>query len=91
MVCDIAEYACDCRCRLCELNVARQVFSVSTSPAVQSAWARGQAVSVHGLIYDVATGLIRRLVGPIHTPVSQLALSLYNLFYGYAAHPVWLG
>jgi hypothetical protein len=52
-------------CRLCELNVLRQVFHVATSPVVASAWSEGQELHVYGLIYDVADGHLRKLAGPI--------------------------
>lgn len=47
--------------RLCELNVQEQVRNVCDSTVVQDAWARGQALSVHGWIYDVEDGLLRDL------------------------------
>src|SRR5688500_2354578 len=47
--------------RLCELNVADQVRHVCQTTIVQEAWSRGQAVAVHGWIYDVADGLLRDL------------------------------
>ncbi|HLU26131.1 MAG TPA: carbonate dehydratase [Longimicrobiales bacterium] len=47
--------------RLCELNVIAQVENVSRTPVVQDAWARGQTLAVHGVIYDVADGLLRDL------------------------------
>ena len=47
--------------RLCELNVADQVRHVCQTTIMQEAWARGQAVAVHGWIYDVADGLLRDL------------------------------
>lgn len=47
--------------RLCELNVVEQVHHVCQTTIVQDAWARGQALSVHGWIYDVADGLLRDL------------------------------
>lgn len=47
--------------RLCELNVAEQVVNVSQTTIVQEAWARGQALSVHGWVYDVGDGLLRDL------------------------------
>ena len=53
---------------LCELNVVHQVFNVATSPVVQAAWARGQPLSVHGLIYSLADGLLRELVDPVTCP-----------------------
>jgi carbonic anhydrase len=53
---------------LCELNVVHQVFNVATSPVVQAAWARGQPLSVHGLIYSLADGLLQELVPPVTCP-----------------------
>jgi carbonic anhydrase len=47
--------------RLCELNVREQVLNVSQTTIVRDAWDRGQALSVHGVIYDVADGLLRDL------------------------------
>lgn len=45
--------------RLCELNVIEQVANVCQTPIVQSAWERGQTLSVHGWIYGLADGLLR--------------------------------
>ncbi len=47
--------------RLCELNVVEQVVHVSQTTIVQDAWARGQALSVHGWIYALRDGLLRDL------------------------------
>lgn len=47
--------------RLCELNVMRQVRNVAADLFVQEAWARGQAVQVHGWIYALRNGLITDL------------------------------
>ncbi len=47
--------------RLCELNVVRQVRNVVADVFVQDAWARGQALSVHGWVYSLATGLVNDL------------------------------
>jgi carbonic anhydrase len=47
--------------RLCELNVIEQVVNVSQTTVVRDAWARGQALSVHGWIYDLHDGLLRDL------------------------------
>ena len=47
--------------RLCELNVIEQVLNVSQTTVVREAWSRGQALAVHGWIYDVADGLLRDL------------------------------
>lgn len=47
--------------RLCELNVARQVENVATNLIVTDAWARGQALQVHGWVYSIANGLVTDL------------------------------
>jgi carbonic anhydrase len=47
--------------RLCELNVRRQVKNVASDVFVSDAWARGQALSVHGWVYSLATGLVNDL------------------------------
>ena len=47
--------------RLCELNVIEQVANVCQTTVVRDAWARGQALAVHGWIYDLKDGIIRDL------------------------------
>ncbi|MEP6938064.1 MAG: carbonate dehydratase [Chthoniobacterales bacterium] len=47
--------------RLCELNVVEQVTNVARTDSVRNAWARGQLLTLHGWIYDVADGLLRDL------------------------------
>jgi len=47
--------------RLAELNVEAQVANVCHTTIVQDAWARGQAVTIHGWIYALADGLLRDL------------------------------
>lgn len=47
--------------RLCELNVIRQVKNVASDVFVQDAWARGQALNVHGWVYALGNGLVRDL------------------------------
>ncbi len=46
---------------LCELNVIEQVANVSHTTVVQSAWKRGQKLSVHGLIYGIKDGILKDL------------------------------
>jgi carbonic anhydrase len=46
---------------LCALNVIEQVVNVSQTTIVRDAWARGQALAVHGWIYDLRDGLLRDL------------------------------
>ena len=47
--------------RLCELNVAEQVANVCQTTIVEDAWARGQPLTVHGLVYRLEDGLLRDL------------------------------
>ena len=47
--------------RLCELNVIEQVANVCHTTLVQSAWQRGQPLSVHGWIYGLQDGVLRDL------------------------------
>src|SRR5262245_31753254 len=47
--------------RLCELNVLEQVVNVCQTTILRDAWARGQAVTVHGWIYGVHDGRMRDL------------------------------
>jgi carbonic anhydrase len=47
--------------RLCELNVIEQVSNVCRTTIVEDAWARGQALTVHGWIYGIHDGLLRDL------------------------------
>ena len=46
---------------LVEMNVIEQVGHVATSTVLQDAWARGQKVAVHGLVYGLADGLLKDL------------------------------
>ena len=46
---------------LCELNVQRQVANVCHTTIAQKAWARGQQLSVHGLVYSLKDGLLKDL------------------------------
>lgn len=47
--------------RLCELNVIEQAVNVCQTTVVQDAWARGQALSVHGWVYSLLDGRVREL------------------------------
>lgn len=54
--------------RLCELNVLAQVIHVAALPTVRAAWERGQALDVHGWIYDLHDGLLRDLGVTVGNP-----------------------
>ena len=47
--------------RLVELNVIEQVSNVCRTTILRRAWYRGQRVEVHGLVYGLADGLLRRV------------------------------
>lgn len=57
--------------RLCELNVVEQVRNVCHTTIVQNAWARGQELAVHGLVYGLVDGLLRDLALQV-TSIDQL-------------------
>ncbi len=59
--------------RLCELNVAEQVRHVAQTTIVQDAWARGQALMIHGWIYNVADGLLQDLHVSLMGPANKSA------------------
>ncbi len=46
---------------LCEMNVIEQVGNVALSTVIQDAWARGQAIAVHGWVYGLRDGLLKDL------------------------------
>ena len=46
---------------LCELNVMEQVYNLGHSTILQSAWKRGQKVSLHGWVYGIHDGRLRDL------------------------------
>ncbi len=54
--------------RLCELNVIEQVVNMCQTTMVQTAWERGQGLSVHGWIYGLANGLLRDIGITITNP-----------------------
>jgi len=47
--------------RLCELNVMAQVTNVANTTFVHDAWALGQPLAIHGLVYGISDGRLRNL------------------------------
>lgn len=68
---------------LCEINVIEQVVNVSVSTVMVDAWARGQAVKIHGWAFGVHDGLLQDLKMTITNPAELDAL------YGKAIDRVW--
>ena len=60
--------------RLCELNVINQVRNVAADVFVQTAWERGQKLSVHGWCYSIADGLVNDLNVRISAPDELVTL-----------------
>ncbi|WP_045858344.1 carbonate dehydratase [Teredinibacter purpureus] len=46
---------------MCELNVKQQVANVCHIPAIQNAWSARQPLAVHGWIYDIKDGLLKKI------------------------------
>jgi carbonic anhydrase len=47
--------------RLCELNVVEQVDNVARTTIITDAWARGQNLTIHGLVYGIEDGILKNL------------------------------
>ena len=47
--------------KLCELNVLEQTLNVCETSFVKDAWQRGQNLTVHGWIYDMREGVLKKL------------------------------
>jgi carbonic anhydrase len=48
--------------RLAEYNVMQQVGILSRTPTILDAWNRGKRPRLHGWVYDISNGLIRKVV-----------------------------
>jgi carbonic anhydrase len=48
--------------RLAEFNVMQQVGILSRTPTILEAWSRGRRPRLHGWVYDISNGLIRKVV-----------------------------
>lgn len=53
---------------LCELNVIESVKNACHTTIVQSAWSKGQKLSVHGWIYRLNNGIVQDLGVSISSP-----------------------
>ena len=66
--------------RLCEFNVIEQVVNVCQTTIVHDAWARGQALAVHGWIYGLRDGLLRDM--NVTITAEQEAATVYQAAVG---------
>jgi len=51
--------------RLCELNAIEQAANAGNTTIVQSAWKRGQNLTIHCWMYGIADGLLKELTASI--------------------------
>ncbi len=54
--------------RLVDLNVVEQVYNLSRMPVIQRAWEHGRSPLLHGLVYDIADGLLHPLALDVDGP-----------------------
>ncbi len=47
--------------KLCEINVAEQVYNLGNSTIMRAAWERGQDVEIHGVVYGISDGKLHDL------------------------------
>lgn len=47
--------------RLVELNIQEQVFDLTKTSIIQNAWDNGKFLQVHGIVYDIANGILKDL------------------------------
>ncbi len=47
--------------RFVELNVEEQVFDLAKTSIIQNAWANDRFLQLHGIVYDVANGVLKDL------------------------------
>lgn len=48
--------------RLVRLNVVLQIYQLTLNPTVRDAWAAGRSLALHGLVYDISTGLLQPVI-----------------------------
>lgn len=84
-------------CRLCELNVVRQMYNVATSPTVQGAWERGQKVHIHAYVYSLGDGLLKvrsnKFIGALHCCfkcLAQVDMPVFVCFHACGSQPTFL-
>ena len=54
--------------RLCELNSMEQALHVAETTILQDAWARGQRIAIHALVYDLHDGILKRMGNSVCSP-----------------------
>ncbi|MFC4995272.1 carbonic anhydrase [Rubritalea tangerina] len=65
--------------RLCELNAIEQAVHMSQSPPVLDAWERGQELTIHPMVFDLASGQLKP-VGSAITEQQRFGLGKRDSF-----------
>lgn len=60
--------------QLCEINVIQQVHNICQLAIVNKAWEAGQAIAVHGFIYDIKDGKLHNLDVSVNSAEEAKAL-----------------
>lgn len=56
--------------RLTELNVLQQLHRLTLNPTIREAWRRGRRPLLHGMVYDMGSGILNTLVLEIDGPAA---------------------
>jgi len=56
--------------RLVRLNVMLQLYHLAMNPTVLDAWQQGRKLTVNGMVYNIGSGLLERVVTGIDSPES---------------------
>lgn len=63
--------------RFVEINVQEQVRDLAKTTIVQTAWANGKRLQVHGMVYDIANGILKDM--DVTIDASNFADDVYRL------------
>lgn len=61
--------------RVVELNVLEQIYHLTETPVIQQAWERGRRPLLHGLVYDLKSGILKELATGIDSQEAADALA----------------
>lgn len=53
--------------RLVTLNVLLQIYQLSLNPTVRDAWQEGRPLALHGMVYNIETGLLQPVIRNVNS------------------------
>lgn len=66
--------------RLVRLNVVLQIYQLTLNPTVRDAWKQGRRLMLHGMVYDITTGLLDSVVAHVDgLPAAREKLAEFRL------------